>query len=100
MLSYKNRYRRITALLFLMPVLLGSGISRCYAQGDDPVDRITVRSAMVGGAVYMLDCENGFGGGNVAASIGPDGIMLVDNMFEVITPKLLDALKKISPGTV
>jgi cyclase len=92
--------RRIAALLFLAPVCIGSGVQRCFAQGDNEIDRITVRSAKAGGAVYMLDCENGFGGGNVAASIGPDGILLVDDMFEAITPKLLEALKKISPGSV
>jgi cyclase len=92
--------RRIAALIFLTSVCIGSGVQRCYAQGDNDIDRITVRSAKAGGAVYMLDCENGFGGGNVAASIGPDGILLVDDMFAAITPKLLDALKKISPGTV
>jgi cyclase len=91
---------RGTAYLFLLPVFWVSGVFRCVAQGDNAVERITVRSAVAGGAVYMLDCEGGFGGGNVAASIGPDGILLVDNMYEAITPKLLDALKKISPGTV
>jgi cyclase len=97
----RNKFcRRIAALLFLAPVCIGSGVQRCYAQGDNVYNRITVRSVKAGGAVYMLDCENGFGGGNVAASIGPDGIMLVDDMFEAITPKLLEALKKISSGSV
>lgn len=100
MINRYKMFRRITALLVLTSVCIGSGVYKCSAQGGNAIDRITVRSAMAGGAVYMLDCENGFGGGNVAASIGPDGILLVDDMFEVITPKLLEALKKISPGTV
>lgn len=100
MTAYKNIVLRGIAHMVLLPVFWGSGILRCVAQGDNTVERITVRSAKAGGAVYMLDCEGGFGGGNVAASIGPDGILLVDNMYEVITPKLLDALKKISPAAV
>jgi len=63
-------------------------------------DSITVRSILAGGSVYMLDGENGFGGGNVAASIGPDGMLLVDNMFKAVTPALLTALKKISPASI
>jgi glyoxylase-like metal-dependent hydrolase (beta-lactamase superfamily II) len=100
MIAQNKFLRRITAFLFLAPVCIGSGVQQGYAQGDNAMDRITVRSAKAGGAVYMLDCENGFGGGNVAASIGPDGILLVDDMYEAITPKLLEALKKISPGDV
>jgi cyclase len=90
----KKRYLYSTVLWLL------AGTTWCFAQGNNEMDRITIRAAMAGGTVYMLDCENGFGGGNVAASVGPDGILLVDNMYKVITPKLLDALKKISPGDV
>lgn len=91
-----------STLLFFGTTLvwLLAGATRGFAQGNNEVDRITIRSAVAGGTVYMLDCENGFGGGNVAASVGPDGILLVDNMYQVITPKLLEALKKISPGDV
>ena len=63
---------------------------------QEVVSDIKVRSILAGGVVYMLDCENGFGGGNVAASIGPDGILLVDDMFKDITKKLQLTLKKIS----
>ncbi|MES2405262.1 MAG: hypothetical protein V4567_13130, partial [Pseudomonadota bacterium] len=48
-------------------------------------------------SVYMADCVDGFGGGNVAASIGPDGILLVDDMYAAMAPKLQAALAKISP---
>jgi glyoxylase-like metal-dependent hydrolase (beta-lactamase superfamily II) len=74
--------------------------SQADAQTANQEKEITVRSVVAGGVVYMMYCENGFGGGNVAASVGPDGILLVDNMFKDITPKLLDALKKISQAGV
>jgi cyclase len=45
----------------------------------------------------MADCVNGFGGGNVAASIGPDGILLVDDMYKAMVPKLQQSLKGLSP---
>jgi len=40
----------------------------------------------------MADGINGFGGGNVAASVGPDGILLVDDMYKAMVPKLQRAL--------
>jgi cyclase len=67
---------------------------------QDDVSQITVRATVAGGVVYMLDCENGFGGGNVAASIGPDGILLVDDMYEAVTGKLVEALKKIADSDI
>jgi glyoxylase-like metal-dependent hydrolase (beta-lactamase superfamily II) len=39
---------------------------------------------------------NGFGGGNVAASMGEDGILLVDDMYAGMVPKLQRALGKVS----
>jgi cyclase len=65
-----------------------------FAQ-DDP-NKITVRAAKAAGSVYFLDCVGGFGGGNVAASVGDDGILMVDDMFAVMAPKILAALKPIS----
>lgn len=67
---------------------------------QDDTSQITVRSTLAGGVVYMLDCENGFGGGNVAASIGPDGILLVDDMYKAMADKLVGALKQISDKNI
>ena len=61
---------------------------------------ITVRITKAAGSVYFLDCEGGFGGGNVAASIGDDGRLLVDDMFAAMGPKILAALKTISDKPV
>jgi len=61
---------------------------------------ITVRITKAAGSVYFLDCEGGFGGGNVAASIGDDGILLVDDMFAAMGPKILAALKTIADKPV
>jgi cyclase len=69
-----------------------------YAQTGSSA--ITVRSALAGGVVYMLDCENGFGGGNIAASVGPDGILLADDMFKDMHPQLLTALNKLSDSSI
>jgi cyclase len=94
-----KRGRWSSWLFFLSGSLAIVPGSRCVAQGDAAAV-ITVRAVVAGGAVYLLDCENGFGGGNVAASVGPDGILLVDDMFKTITPKLQEALKQLSTGNI
>jgi len=66
---------------------------------DDP-EKLIIRSVPAGGVVSMLDCENGFGGGNVAASIGPDGVLLVDDMFKAVTPKVIEKIKQSTTAPV
>ena len=63
-------------------------------------DSISVRIAKIDGNLYFLDCVNGFGGGNVAASIGEDGILLVDDMYASMSSKLVAALKTVSDKPV
>jgi cyclase len=89
----------VAALIFLGSLTCLLANLHCCSQGPDST-RLAVRSALAAGVVYMLDCENGFGGGNVAASIGPDGILLVDDMFRSTTPLVLEALKKKSTAPV
>ena len=70
------------------------------APAQDMLDAVTVRAAKAAGNVYFLDCAGGFGGGNVAASVGDDGILLVDDMYAAMGPKLLAALKTLSDKPV
>jgi cyclase len=67
---------------------------------QDKLEGVTVRAAKASGNVYFLDCTGGFGGGNVAASIGDDGILLVDDMYAVMAPKLIATLKTLSDKPV
>jgi len=78
--------RKLTILLFFCSQLMAA-----KAQ-----DSLAVRATRIGGNLYLLDCTGGFGGGNVAASIGDEGILLVDDMFAKISPKLVSSLQSIS----
>lgn len=60
----------------------------------------SIRIKIAGGNVYFLDCVNGEGGGNVAASVGEDGILLVDDMLAVMGVKLKAALATVSDKPV
>jgi cyclase len=60
-----------------------------------PSDSITVRITPINGNLYFLDCLHGFGGGNVIASIGDDGVLLVDDMFAFMSVRMEAAIRSI-----
>ncbi|MEP6675708.1 MAG: MBL fold metallo-hydrolase [Ferruginibacter sp.] len=59
-------------------------------------DSISVRLIQIEHGLYFMDCINGFGGGNVIASAGDDGILLVDDMYAVMAAKLQHTLDSVS----
>ena len=64
-----------------------------WGQGDELAE-VPIRAFEVAGKVYMLQGA----GGNIAASVGPDGALLVDAQFAVLAPKILAKLADIGPG--
>lgn len=59
-------------------------------------DTATIRTAPVAGGVYLLQG----GGGNIAASTGPDGVILVDDEYAPLTARLLAAVEQLHSGQV
>lgn len=53
---------------------------------------ITVTTNKVSDSIYMLIGQ----GGNIAISVGNDGVFIVDDQFAHMTPKLLEAIRNIS----
>jgi cyclase len=60
----------------------------------------TIRITQAGRSVYMMDGQGDFTGGNIAVSVGDDGLLLVDNMFAKFMPKVLEKLKTLSDKPV
>jgi cyclase len=58
-------------------------------------DSIQVRIAHIYDNLYFLDCINGFGGGNVIASIGDEGILLVDDMYAKMSTQLEATVRSV-----
>jgi len=85
-----SHYRSILASVSLVLTCL----TPAHAQGT--IDNSAVRLTKLGGSVYMADIPSGEGGGNVAASVGPDGVLLVDDMFAASVPRLQLALKGLT----
>jgi cyclase len=59
---------------------------------DDDFSNINFNSTLVGSSIYMLEGA----GGNITASIGSDGVLLVDDDFAQMGPKLLLKLKELN----
>jgi len=82
----------------ILVVLLMQAISTCVMAQN--ADAVTIKTEKVTDNVYFLQGINGFGGGNVVASVGEDGILLVDDMYASMHEKLMSALSALSAKPV
>jgi cyclase len=69
------------------------------AQMGDPT-KVTLKTTPVAGGISMIEGANGFAGGNVSVSVGPDGLFIVDDELEPMTAKLKTALGALSKKPV
>jgi cyclase len=58
--------------------------------------KLEVETVPVQGQVYLIAGA----GGNIAAQVGSDGVLLVDTGYEQMSGKVLDALRKLSDRTL
>src|SRR3954471_22834394 len=73
------------ALVFLATAALAQDFSK-----------VQIKVTKVAGTVYMLEGA----GGNIAASVGEDGILIVDDQFAPLADKIQAALKGIADKPV
>src|SRR4026208_1070732 len=55
---------------------------------------VAVKATHVAKNIYMLEGA----GGNIGVSVGPDGILIVDDQFAPLAEKIEAALKQLNPG--
>ncbi|BFP41218.1 MBL fold metallo-hydrolase [Flavobacteriaceae bacterium GF1] len=84
---FLDRGTRITLTVFLSTITFGS------AQEWRAVE---VKTSKIADSIYFMEGILGFGGGNVTVSIGGDGVLLVDNMYDWMMPKLKKAVAEIT----
>jgi cyclase len=79
--------KSIIALLVLLasPLLI-------IAQED--YSKVEIKATKINGNVYMLEGA----GGNIGVSVGPDGILIVDDQFAPLAEKIKAALKTLGDG--
>jgi len=80
-----------TRLLFLALILFYVSSATSLAQDFSKVEIKTIK---VAGNVYMLQGA----GGNIGVSVGPDGILIVDDQYAPLADKIKAALKKLGDG--
>jgi cyclase len=83
--------RRLLVLggAFFLLVALG------FAQDED-FSKVQIKVTKVAGSVYMLEGS----GGNIGASVGDDGIVIVDDQYAPLADKIQTALKGITDKPV
>jgi cyclase len=69
--------------------------SAAFAQQQD-FSKVEITATQVAGSVWMLKGS----GGNIAVSVGDDGIVMIDDQFAPLVPKIKAALAKISQKPV
>src|ERR1035438_471508 len=67
----------------------------CFGQGHD-FSKVEIKVSKVAGTVYMLQGA----GGNIGASVGDDGIVVVDDQYAPLAEKIQAALKGITDKPV
>jgi cyclase len=61
------------------------------AQQEPDWSKVQIKATKVSGNIYMLEGQ----GGNIAASVGEDGIVIVDDQFAPLAEKIQAALKEL-----
>jgi glyoxylase-like metal-dependent hydrolase (beta-lactamase superfamily II) len=78
-------------------VILGAVLANATARAQEQdFSKVEIKVTRVGGSVYMLEGA----GGNIAASVGDDGIVIVDDQFAPLADKIRAALKGIADQPV
>jgi glyoxylase-like metal-dependent hydrolase (beta-lactamase superfamily II) len=73
----------------------GAGGQRAAVAQQRDLSKVEIKVTPVAGKVYMLEGA----GGNIGASVGEDGILLVDDQFEPLAPKIRAAVEGIVSAT-
>lgn len=64
------------------------------ADAQQDFSRVEIKTVQVAKNIYMLEGA----GGNIGVSVGPDGILIVDDQFAPLADRIEAALKKLNPG--
>jgi len=79
---------RVRVLVVLATLLISSAAAQ---QKEPDWSKVQIKVSKVSGNIYMLEGQ----GGNIAASVGEDGIVIVDDEFAPLAEKIQTALKDL-----
>jgi cyclase len=87
------------SLRWTLLVVVSFGSLPARAQFGDPL-KVTLKVTPVANGVSMIEGANGFAGGNVAVTVGDDGVFVIDDELAPLSPKLKAALASLSKKPV
>src|SRR5258705_7856459 len=65
-----------------------------FAHAQQDFSKVQIKATHVAKNIYMLEGA----GGNIGVSVGPDGILIVDDQFAPLAEKISAAIKELNPG--
>src|SRR2546425_7915550 len=65
-----------------------------FARAQQDFSKVEIKTIHVAKNIYMLQGA----GGNIGVSVGPDGLLIVDDQFAPLADKIEAALKQLNPG--
>jgi cyclase len=72
------------------------GLALVIAVAQQNVDNVKIATQHVAGPVHMLEGS----GGNIGVSAGPDGILIIDDQYAPLAPKIEAALRQLNSGAL
>ena len=84
--------KRVSGIFFACVLAMSAAL----ASAQQDLSKAEIKAQNVKGNIYML---NGTGG-NVGVSVGPDGVLIVDDKFAPLADKIRASLKGVGGGTL
>ena len=89
---------KIGELALILALVLTCGVGSGYAQPNIDFAKLELQTVKVADGLYVL--MGGPAQGNIAVSVGNDGIFLVDSMYGQMHQKIVDAVRALSPQPI
>lgn len=86
-----NMYNTMRLAMIFAVAMLATVMSQTVSAQQQDFSKVEIKVSKVSGNIYMLEGA----GGNIAASVGEDGIVIVDDQFAPLADKIQAALKNI-----
>lgn len=82
-------------LALTLALILTCGIWNAAAQQNIDFEKLELQTVKVADGLYVI--MGGPAQGNIAVSVGSDGVFLVDSMYAQMHQKIVDAVRAVSP---
>jgi glyoxylase-like metal-dependent hydrolase (beta-lactamase superfamily II) len=83
--------KKFLVLSFVLSLCTSVNFAHGKHENENQTQEITVKTVKITDKIYMLQGR----GGNVGVSVGSDGILIVDDDYAQVAPKIAEALKSL-----